>query len=180
LRGDLDICEKGKRVGGRCIANHRGFGKEWAGTAPFVAGPRYRDRSLRQAGNIRANSRMRSGDGMVLEPMARKIVPHRAARGRSAVGFEMQTDRASGLALKHGIFHCQIRPPIDKRLSRPAWGFLLTSLWWAERFLIAHPATGLPQRSLRPVIQRVRGGGKRLVTGTRSGARVRFGSIRAR
>jgi dUTP pyrophosphatase len=72
------------------------------GADPAIALPGYETAGAAGA-DIRANlpAEMR-GDGFLLEPMARRVVPT-GIRVEIPPGFEMQVRPRSGLALKHGI-----------------------------------------------------------------------------
>ena len=121
--------------------------EEWADRS--IAVPRYE--TVGAAGvDIRANfADADRADGMVLEPMARKIVPT-GLRVAIPEGFEMQIRPRSGLALKHGISLPNTPGTIDSDYRGPL-GVLLIN-YGAERFLIAH-GDRIAQAIIAPVIQ---------------------------
>ncbi len=87
--------------------------------------------------------------GMVLEPMARKIVPT-GLRVAIPDGFEMQIRPRSGLALKHGISVPNTPGTIDSDYRGPL-GVLLIN-YGAEPFLISH-GDRIAQAIIAPVLQ---------------------------
>jgi len=111
--------------------------------------PRYETAGAAGA-DIRANfAEADRADGMVLEPMARKIVPT-GLRVAIPEGFEMQIRPRSGLALKHGISLPNTPGTIDSDYRGPL-GVLLIN-FGAEPFLIAH-GDRIAQAIIAPVIQ---------------------------
>ena len=123
------------------------FWEEWADRS--IALPRYETVGAAGA-DIRANfADADRADGMVLEPMARKIVPT-GLRVAIPEGFEMQIRPRSGLALKHGISLPNTPGTIDSDYRGPL-GVLLIN-YGAERFLIAH-GDRIAQAIIAPVIQ---------------------------
>jgi dUTP pyrophosphatase len=121
--------------------------EDWADQS--IALPRYEPAGAAGAA-IRANfaADARAG-GMVLKPMARKIVPT-GLRVAIPDGFEMQIRPRSGLALKHGISVPNTPGTIDSDYRGPL-GVLLIN-YGAELFLISH-GDRIAQAIIAPVLQ---------------------------
>ncbi len=121
--------------------------EDWADRG--VALPSYETAGAAGA-DIRANFAVDDRDaGMVLEPMARKIVPT-GLRVAIPEGFEMQIRPRSGLALKHGISLPNTPGTIDSDYRGPL-GVLLIN-YGAEPFSIAH-GDRIAQAVIAPVVQ---------------------------
>jgi dUTP pyrophosphatase len=121
--------------------------EDWADQS--IALPRYETTGAAGA-DIRANfaADARAG-GMVLKPMARKIVPT-GLRVAIPDGFEMQIRPRSGLALKHGISVPNTPGTIDSDYRGPL-GVLLIN-YGAAPFLISH-GDRIAQAIIAPVLQ---------------------------
>lgn len=121
--------------------------EDWADRA--VALPSYETAGAAGA-DIRANfAAAERAAGMVLEPMARKIVPT-GFRVAIPEGYEMQIRPRSGLALKHGISLPNTPGTIDSDYRGPL-GVLLIN-YGAEPFAIAH-GDRIAQMIVAPVLQ---------------------------
>ena len=93
---------------------------------PGVALPSYETAGAAGA-DIRANFDMdRRGDGVVLEPGARVLIPT-GMRFEIPLGFEVQLRPRSGLALKHGITLLNSPGTIDSDYRGPVGAILINT-----------------------------------------------------
>ena len=121
--------------------------EDWAD--PAVALPEYATAGAAGA-DIRANLRPEDrAAGIVIEPMARVIVPS-GLRVEIPEGFEIQIRPRSGLALKHGISLPNTPGTIDSDYRGPL-GILLVNLG-AEPFTVVH-GERVAQMIVAPVVQ---------------------------
>lgn len=121
--------------------------EEWADTTQPL--PRYETDGAAGA-DVRANlpPEIRA-DGLILQPMERRIVPT-GFRMEFPHGFEVQIRPRSGLALKHGITLPNTPGTIDSDYRGPL-GVLLVNLG-AEPYLIHH-GDRIAQMIVAPVVQ---------------------------
>ena len=121
--------------------------EEWAD--PAVPLPSYVTAGAAGA-DVRANlpEAERAG-GLVLAPMARRLVPT-GLRIEIPEGFEVQVRPRSGLALKHGISLANTPGTIDSDYRGPL-GVILINLG-AEPFVVGH-GDRIAQLVVAPVVQ---------------------------
>lgn len=121
--------------------------EDWAD--PGVALPAYETAGAAGA-DLRANFRPEDrAEGIVLAPMARRIVPT-GLRVEIPEGFEMQLRPRSGLAFRHGVTLVNTPGTIDSDYRGPL-GALMVNLG-AEPFRVAH-GERIAQAVIAPVVR---------------------------